>query len=49
MIIEEIKQRIKVKTTKLQKYDERNNRFVRNRLFETIQKLLFEKIEGKRR
>ena len=44
MAIEEIKQRRKAKTTKFQKYDERNNQFA-----QTTQKLLFEKIEGKSR
>ena len=47
--IEEIKQRIKAKTTKLHKYDERNNQFLQNRLFPTNPKLLFEKIVGKSR
>ena len=35
VVIEEIKQRIKAKTTNIQKYDDRNNQFVRKRLFPT--------------
>ena len=35
VVIEEIKQRIKAKTTNIQKYDERNNQFVQKRLFPT--------------
>ena len=49
VVVKEIKQRIKAKTTRLQKYDERNNHFVQNRLFQSNQKLLFEKIEVKSR
>ena len=45
VVIEEIKQRIKAKTTKSQKYDERNNLY---KTFQTNQKLLFEKNEGKK-
>ena len=41
--IEVIKQGIKAKTIKLQKYDERNNQFAQNRLLQTNQKLLIEK------
>ena len=44
--VEELKQRIKTKTTKIKKYEERNNQYIQNRLFQTNQKLLFEKIEG---
>ena len=47
MVIEETKQRIKVKTTKLQKYDERNNQFVQTGFCQSNQKLLFEKIGRK--
>ena len=47
VVIKKIKQRIKAKTSKLQKYDERNNQLTQNRLFHTNQKRLFEKIEGK--
>ena len=43
--VEELKQRIKTKTTKMKKYEERNNQYIQNRLFQTNQKLLFEKIE----
>ena len=45
--IKEIKQRIKVKTTRLHRYDERNNKFAQNRLFQNNPKFLFEKIERK--
>ena len=46
VVFEEIKQRIKAKTTKLQKYNERNNNLYKTGLFQTNDKLLFEKIEG---
>ena len=49
MVIKEIKQRMKGKTTKLQKYGKRNTQILQNRLFQTNQKLFFEKIEGKRK
>ena len=45
-VIEELKQRIKAKTAKIKKYEERNNQYIQNRLFQTNQRLLFEKIEG---
>lgn len=44
-VIEELKQRIKAKTAKIKKYEERNNQYIQNRLFQTNQRLLFEKIE----
>ena len=47
VVIEETKQRIKVKTTKLQKYDERNNQFVQTGFCQSNQKFLFEKIGGR--
>ena len=47
MVIKEIKHRMKGKTTKLQKYGKRNTQILQNRLFQTNQKLFFEKIEGK--
>lgn len=41
-----MKQRIKARTAKIKKYEERNIQNIQNRLFQTNQKLLFEKIEG---
>ena len=49
VVVKEIKQRIKSETTKLQKYVERNNQIVQKKLFQTNQKLVCEKIKGKRR
>ena len=45
-VIEELKQRIKAKAAKIKKYEERNNHYIQNRLFQTKQRLPFEKIEG---
>ena len=45
-MVEELKQRIKAKTAKIKKYEERSNQFLQNRLFQTNQKRLFEKLEG---
>ena len=45
-VAEELKQRIKAKTAKINKYEERNKQFLQNRLFQTNQKRLFEIIEG---
>eukprot|EP00795_Rhopilema_esculentum_P000616 gene616-10310_t len=45
-VIEELKQRIKAKNAKIKKYEERNNQYIQHRLFQTNQRLLFEKIEG---
>ena len=45
-MVEELKQRIKAKSAKLRKYEERNNKFMQNRLFQTNKKGLFEKMEG---
>ena len=45
-VVEELKQRIKAKTAKIRKYEERSNQFMQNRLFQTNQKRLFEKLEG---
>ena len=45
-VIEELKQIVKVVKAKFRKYDARNDTFYQNRLFETNQKLLFEKLEG---
>ena len=49
MVIEELKQRVKAKAAKIKKYEERNNQFLQNRLFQTNSKRLFEKIDGKER
>ena len=49
VVIEKMKQRIKAETSKRQRYDERNNQFVQNRLFRTNQNFLFGKIEKKSR
>ena len=48
-MIEELKQRVKSKAAKIKKYEERNNQFLQNRLFQTNRKRLFEKIDGKER
>ena len=45
-VIEELKQRVNVIKRNIRKYDARNDTFHQNRLFETSQKLLFEKLEG---
>ena len=49
VVIEELKQRVKAKAAKIEKYEERNNQFLQNRLFQTNRKRLFEKIDGKER
>ena len=49
VVIEELKQRVKAKAAKIKKYEERNNQFLQNRLFQTNRKRLFEKIDGKER
>ena len=49
VVIEELKQRVKAKAAKIKKYEERNNQFLQNRLFQTNIKRLFEKIDGKER
>ena len=43
VVIEELKQRVKAKAAKIKKYEERNNQFLQNRLFQTNRKRLFEK------
>lgn len=48
-VIEELKQRVKAINAKIRKYEARNDRFQQNRLFESNEKLLFEKLEGKER
>ena len=48
-VIEELKQRVKAIKAKIRKYDARNDTFHQNRLFETNQRLLFEKLEGMER
>ncbi|XP_065055326.1 uncharacterized protein LOC135683871 [Rhopilema esculentum] len=45
-VIEELKQRIKAKNAKIKKYEEQNNEYIQNTLFQTNQRLLFKKIEG---
>ena len=37
-VIEELKQRLKVKTAKIKKYEDRNNQYTQNRPFRTNQK-----------
>ena len=49
VVIEELKQRVKANAAKIKKYEERNNQFLQNRLFQTNRKRLFEKIDGKER
>ena len=46
-MIEELKQRVKATAAKIRKYEERNNQFMQNRLFQTNQKRLFDILEGK--
>ena len=46
VVIEELKQRVKAKSAKIRKYEDRNNAFHQNRLFQSNQKRLFEKLEG---
>ena len=46
VVIEELKQRVKAKSAKIRKYEDRNNTFQQNRLFQSNQKRLFEKLEG---
>ena len=48
-VIEELKQRVKAIKAKIRKYDARNDTFHQNMLFETNQRLLFEKLEGMER
>ena len=43
---EELKQRVKEKKTKIQRYDQRSNQYGQNRLFVSNQKRIFEEIEG---
>ena len=47
MVIEELKQMMKAKAAKIKKYEERNNQFLQNRLFQASRRKLFEKIDGK--
>ena len=44
-VIEELKQRVKAMNGKIRKYNARNDTLLQNRLFETNQKLLFQKLE----
>ena len=46
VVIEELKQRVKAKSAKIRKYEDRNNAFQQNRLFQSNKKRLFEKLEG---
>ena len=46
-VIEELKQRVKATAPKIRKYEERNNQFMQNRLFQTNQKRLFDILKGK--
>ena len=48
-IIEELKQRVKANTAKIRKYEDRNNQYLQNRLYETNRKRLYELIEGEDR
>ena len=45
-VIEELKQRVKSTAAKIRKYEERNNQFMQNHLFQTNQKRLFDILEG---
>ncbi len=45
-LLEELKQRVTAQAAKLRRYEERNNQYRQNRLFESNQKRLFEEIEG---
>ena len=48
MVIEELKQRVKSKAAKIKKYEERNNQFLQNRLFQTNRKRLLKKSMGRK-
>lgn len=45
-VIKELKQRVKSKAAKIRSYEERNNQYIQNYLFNTNQKCLFEILEG---
>lgn len=45
-MIKELKQRVKSKAAKIRSYEERNNQYIQNYLFNTNQKCLFEILEG---
>ena len=46
VVAEELKQRIIAVSAKIKRYNERHNQFVQNRLFQSNQKRLYEKIDG---
>ena len=46
VVKEELKQRIIAVSAKIKRYNERHNQFVQNRLFQSNQKRLYEKIDG---
>ena len=48
VVAEELKQRIIAvqRSAKIKRYNERHNQFVQNRLFQSNQKRLYEKIDG---
>ena len=46
VVLEELRQRVKAKTARIKRYEERNNAFMQNRLFQSNQKKLFEMIDG---
>ena len=45
VVMEELKQRIVANSMKLKRYESRNEQYIQNRLFETNQKKLFERLE----
>ena len=47
-VLEDLKQRIKAKSTKIQRYVNRNKQFMQNRLFETDQRKFYKDIDGGR-
>ena len=49
VVIEELKQRVTAKKEKVKRYDNRNEQFQQNRLFQNNQRRLFEKLEGMER
>ena len=46
VVLEELKQRVRAKTARIKRYEEQNNAFMQNRLFQSNQKKLFEIIDG---
>ena len=45
-VVEELKQRLTAQAAKLKRYEDRQNQYRQNRMFETNQKRLFEEMEG---